>query len=60
MKISPSTADGGVDGGVGITCDVRRAVEAFCTKSEAVLRAYLDRQVETGRISAKERECVGK
>ena len=30
--------------------------EAFCAKSESALKAYLDRQVETGRITAKERE----
>ena len=34
--------------------------EEFCAKSQAALKAYLDRQVETGRITAAERQAVGR
>ena len=36
------------------------ASEAFCAKSESVLKAYLDKQVESGRISPAERKAVGR
>ena len=34
--------------------------EAFCAKSSAALRAYLDKQVESGVITPAERKAVGK
>ena len=34
--------------------------EAFCAKSEAALKAYLDRQVESGVITAAERSALGR
>ena len=33
--------------------------EAFCAKSQAALRAYLDKQVESGAITPAERKLVG-
>ena len=36
------------------------ASEAFCAKSESVLKVYLDKQVESGRISPAERKAVGR
>ena len=34
--------------------------EAFCAKSSAALRTYLDRQVESGVITPAERKVIGK
>ena len=34
--------------------------EAFCAKSEAALRTYLDRQVESGVITPAERKSLGR
>ena len=34
--------------------------EAFCAKSSAALRAYLDKQVESGVITPAERKAVGR
>lgn len=34
--------------------------EAFCRKSEAALKAYLDRQVESGAITPAERKVLGR
>ena len=34
--------------------------EAFCAKSSAALRAYLDKQVEAGVITAGERKALGR
>ena len=33
--------------------------DAFCEKSEAALKAYLDRQVESGAITPAERKALG-
>lgn len=32
--------------------------EAFCRKSSAALKAYLDRQVEEGTLTSAERQCL--
>ena len=34
--------------------------DAFCAKTEAALRSYLDRQVESGTITAAERKAIGR
>ena len=34
--------------------------EAFCAKSSAALRAYLDKQVESGAITPAERKVIGR
>ena len=34
--------------------------EAFCAKSSAALRAYLDKQVESGVITPAERKAIGR
>ena len=34
--------------------------EAFCEKSEAALKSYLDKQVEAGVITADERKAIGR
>ena len=34
--------------------------ETFCAKSEAALRSYLDRQVESGAITPAERKALGR
>ena len=34
--------------------------EAFCAKSQAALRTYLDKQVESGTITPAERKAIGK
>lgn len=34
--------------------------EAFCTKSSAALKSYLDRQVQEGAITPAERNCLGR
>ena len=34
--------------------------EAFCAKSSAALRTYLDRQVESGTITPAERKAIGR
>ena len=34
--------------------------EAFCAKSSAALKAYLDRQVESGAITPAERKALGR
>ena len=34
--------------------------EAFCAKSSAALRTYLDKQVESGAITPAERKAIGK
>ena len=34
--------------------------DAFCAKSEAALRSYLDRQVESGAITPAERKALGR
>ena len=34
--------------------------EAFCAKSSAALRAYLDKQVESGAITPAERKAIGR
>ena len=34
--------------------------EAFCAKSSAALRAYLDKQVESGTITPAERKAIGR
>ena len=34
--------------------------EAFCAKSQTALRAYLDKQVESGTITPAERKAVGR
>ena len=34
--------------------------EAFCAKSETALKAYLDKQVESGAITPAERKAIGK
>ena len=34
--------------------------EAFCAKSEAALKNYLDRQVESGAITSAERKALGR
>ena len=33
--------------------------DAFCEKSEAALRSYLDKQVESGAITTAERKALG-
>ena len=33
--------------------------EAFCAKSESALKNYLDKQVESGAITAAERKALG-
>ena len=63
---------GGKVGLLRIPSDVKRAVEgaekglctkeesdAFCEKSEAALRSYLDKQVESGAITTAERKALG-
>ena len=34
--------------------------EAFCAKSESALKAYLDKQVESGAITPAERKVLGR
>ena len=34
--------------------------EAFCAKSETALKAYLDKQVESGTITPAERKAIGR
>ena len=34
--------------------------EAFCAKSQAALKGYLDKQVESGVITPAERKAIGK
>ena len=34
--------------------------DAFCAKSEAALKSYLDRQVESGSITPAERKALGR
>ena len=34
--------------------------DAFCAKSKAALKSYLDKQVEEGVITPSERKAVGK
>ena len=34
--------------------------EAFCAKSSAALRAYLDKQIESGAITPAERKAIGR
>ena len=34
--------------------------EAFCAKSQAALKGYLDKQVESGAITPAERKAIGK
>ena len=34
--------------------------EAFCAKSSAALRTYLDKQVESGTITPAERKAIGR
>ena len=34
--------------------------DAFCAKSEAALKSYLDRQVESGAITPAERKALGR
>ena len=34
--------------------------EAFCAKSSAALRSYLDKQVESGAITPAERKAIGR
>ncbi len=34
--------------------------EAFCSKTSAALRSYLDKQVESGAITAAERKALGR
>ena len=34
--------------------------EAFCAKSSAALRTYLDKQVESGAITPAERKAIGR
>ena len=34
--------------------------EAFCAKSSAALKAYLDKQVESGAITPAERKVLGR
>ena len=38
----------------------KEASDAFCAKSEAALRSYLDRQVESGAITPAERKALGR
>ena len=38
----------------------KEASEAFCAKSQAALRAYLDKQVESGTITPAERKALGR
>ena len=37
----------------------RRRATAFCDKTEAALRCYLDKQVESGAITPAERTALG-
>ena len=34
--------------------------EAFCAKSEAALKSYLDKQVESGSITPAQRKALGR
>ena len=34
--------------------------EAFCAKSEAALKSYLDKQVKDGKITPAERKALGR
>ncbi|MCR5750625.1 MAG: hypothetical protein K6G91_01560 [Kiritimatiellae bacterium] len=34
--------------------------DSFCAKSEAVLKRYLDKQVESGTITPAERKAIGR
>ena len=38
----------------------REESEAFCAKSSAALRTYLDKQVESGTITPAERKAIGR
>lgn len=41
-------------------CCSSAEVAAFCEKSAAALRSYLDKQVESGTITPAERKALGR